>query len=139
MPQTPDSDILTNGIRIQAAAQYLPEESNPEAPLFLFMYRIVMRNEGDRRVKLLSRHWIIKDAFNEREDVKGQGVVGDYPVLGPGDQYEYTSTSPLRTQWGTMEGSYQFEDCETGDVFDVEIGRFFLVPSARIKQASLDG
>jgi len=138
MLQTPDSDTITEGIRICAAAQFLPDESNPDAPYFLFMYRIVLRNESDQRVKLLSRHWVIRDAYNEREDVRGAGVVGEYPLLRPGEKYEYTSTCPLRTSWGTMEGAYEFEVCDTGRTFEVNIGRFFLVPSAQLKQVSAD-
>lgn len=136
--QTPDSDQTTDGIRVQASAQFLPDESHSEAPLFLFMYRIVITNAGTRTVKLLSRHWVIKDAFNERDDVRGAGVVGEYPTLAPGKNYEYTSTCPLRTRWGTMEGSYSFEDCVEGEMFEVEIGRFFLVPSSRLKQLSAE-
>ena len=138
MANSPDSDALSHGIRVQAAATYLPEESNPDAPFFLYMYRIEIRNEGFRRAKLLSRHWIIRDAFNEREDVRGPGVVGEYPVLAPGQSYEYASTSPLRTRWGTMEGSYRFEDCDTGDTFEVDIGRFFLVPTSEVRQLSAE-
>ena len=136
--QTPDSDSTTTGIRVQAAAQFLPDESHPDTPLFLFMYRIVITNAGPRTAKLLSRHWIIKDAFNEREDVRGAGAVGEYPTLAPGEHFEYTSTCPLRTRWGTMEGSYSFEDCANGEMFEVEIGRFFLVPSSRLKHLSAE-
>ncbi len=136
--QTPDSDATTEGIRIQAAAQYLPDESNPDAPLFLFMYRIVIQNVGRRTVKLRSRHRVIRDAFNERDDVRGAGVVGEYPLLAPGERYEYTSTCPLRTRWGTMEGSYTFEDSATGETLEAEIQRFFLVPSSRLKQISAE-
>lgn len=127
---SPDSDTTTGGIRIQAAAQYLPDDSDPDEPLFLFAYRIVMTNVGERTVQLRSRHWVIRDAFNEREDVKGPGVVGENPVLEPGGTFEYTSSCPLRTSWGTMEGSYVFEDRNTDEQVEVEIGRFFLVPSA---------
>ena len=136
--QTPNSDTTTEGIRIQAAAQYLPDESNPDTPLFLFMYRIVIENVGRRTVKLRSRHWVIRDAFNERDDVRGAGVVGEYPLLAPGERYEYTSTCPLRTPWGTMEGSYTFEDSATGETLEAEIRRFFLVPSSRLTHFSAE-
>ncbi len=136
--QTPDSDATTDGIRIRAAAQYLSDESDPDAPLFYFMYHIVMQNIGRRTVKLRSRHWVIRDAFNERDDVRGAGVVGEYPMLAPGERYEYTSSCPLRTRWGTMEGSYTFEDCVTGETLEVAIQRFFLVPSSQLKQISAE-
>lgn len=138
MNQSPDSNITTHGVRVHAAAHFLADESDPDTPFFLFMYRIVISNEGQQTVKLLSRHWIIRDAYNEREDVQGAGVVGDYPILAPGESYEYTSTCPLRTRWGTMEGSYQFEVCDTGESLDVAIGRFFLVPTSKLRQLSAE-
>jgi ApaG protein len=124
-----NSDTLTEGIRVQAAAQYVSKESDPGQRRFVYVYRITLKNEGTRRAKLRSRHWIILDADNQREDVRGPGVVGEYPDLAPGESYEYKSRCPLRTKWGTMEGSYTFER-EDGSTFLVEIGRFFLVPSA---------
>ncbi len=126
--KTPNSDTLTDGIRVQASAQYLPDESDPDAPLYLYVYRIVIRNTGDRRAKLVTRHWIIRDANNERHDVEGPGVVGEFPDLTPGETFQYVSSCPLRTSWGTMEGSYLFE-WEDGSQFQVHIGRFFLAPN----------
>lgn len=129
MSRSPHSDTLTEGIRVQAAAQYMPGESEPEDKRFLYVYKIRIANEGVRRAKLLTRHWIILDADNHREDVRGPGVVGKSPDLAPGEHFEYMSSCPLRTNWGTMEGSYTFER-EGGERFEVAIGRFFLVPSA---------
>lgn len=139
MTQSPNSNKATEDIRVRAAAHYLADESDPDTPFFLFMYRIVISNEGSETVKLLTRHWIIRDAYNEREDVQGAGVVGDYPVLAPGESYEYTSTCPLRTSWGTMEGSYKFEVCDTGASLEVAIGRFFLVPTSQVRELSAEG
>ena len=129
MQQTANSDTQTEGIRVQASAQYLPDESDPDAPFHLYVYRIVITNDGGRRARLLSRHWVIKDSNNERHDVEGPGVVGEFPDLAPGESFQYVSSVPLRTQWGTMEGSYLFEG-EDGGQFKVEVGRFFLVPTA---------
>lgn len=122
---TGHSDTTTDGIRIRVAAQYLPEHSDPEARSWTYVYRVIMTNEGEDTVRLTTRHWIIKDADNDVEEVRGPGVVGEYPELVPGDQYEYMSTCRLRTPWGTMEGSYEFERSD-GTRFDAEIGRFFL-------------
>lgn len=129
MTKNPGSNTLTEGIRVIAEAYYLPEESEPEQKQFVYAYRIKIKNEGERRAKLRARHWIILDADNKREDVRGPGVVGKHPDLAPGEEFEYTSGCPLRTRWGTMEGSYTFER-EGGGAFEVAIGRFFLVPSA---------
>lgn len=129
MPSSPHSDLVTDGIRIQAAAQFLPQESDPGVGRYVFAYKVTMTNEGQQRVRLLKRHWIILDSERRREDVRGPGVIGEYPALAPGESYSYSSFCPLRTSWGTMEGSYTFER-DDGSRFEVRIGRFFLVPSA---------
>ena len=125
----PHSSTVTAGIRIHAAAQYLPAESEPDNRRYVYAYRITMSNEGDAPARLLSRHWTIVDGEGRVEEVRGRGVVGEYPKLAPGERYSYVSYCPLATSWGTMEGSYAFER-EDGSRFDVAIGRFFLVPSA---------
>lgn len=130
MRQTPNSDSVTEGIRVQAAAQYVEEQSDPAHGLHFYAYRIRMINEGTRRARLQSRHWIILDAHNRRDDVVGEGVVGKHPDLAPGEMFEYTSSCQLRTEWGTMEGTYTFAR-DDGEQFDVSIGRFFLVPSVK--------
>ncbi len=129
MKTSPQSDTTTDGIRIQAAAQFLPRESEPDNRRYVFAYKITMTNVGSRPAKLLSRHWIIVDSEGRREDVRGRGVVGEYPKLQTADSYSYTSYCPLGTQWGTMEGTYTFER-DDGSRFQVRIGRFFLVPTA---------
>lgn len=126
---TPHSDTTTAGIRIEAAAQFLPHQSEPNNGRFVFHYRIRMTNVGDAPAKLLSRHWIIVDGDGKREELRGRGVVGEYPKLGPGESYSYVSFCPLATEWGTMEGNYTFER-DDGSRFQVQIGRFFLTPTA---------
>lgn len=130
MGQTPDSDTLTDGIRVHARAWLLEEESDPDARLYVYGYRIRITNEGSERAQLLSRRWIILDGNNHREEVSGEGVVGNQPDLGPGEMFEYVSRCPLRTEWGTMEGSYSFVRPD-GGTFEARIGRFFLAPSSR--------
>src|SRR5690348_4902071 len=106
---SPSSDTTTNGIRVQAVARFLPDESDPDSKRYLFAYRIRILNEGTQEARLLDRHWIILDADNRREEVKGEGVVGKQPRIAAGKSFEYTSSCPLKTRWGTMEGSYTFE------------------------------
>ncbi len=129
MPTTPHSDKTTDGIRIRAAAEFLPKESEPDSRRFVFRYKITMTNVGSAPAKLLARHWIIVDSDGRREDVRGRGVIGEYPKLGVGESYSYVSYCPIATTWGTMEGSYTFER-DDGSRCQVYIGRFFLVPSA---------
>lgn len=127
MGQDPNSEKVTEGIRVTAAAQFLPEKSEPDTVWF-YAYRVRIVNEGDQAARLISRHWVVLDAHNRREEVVGEGVVGRQPNLEPGEDFEYSSACPLNTAWGTMEGSYTFERPD-GSQFEVAIGRFFLVPS----------
>ena len=128
--QSPHSDRTTEGIRVRAAAQYLPDESENTGS-YIYGYRIVIENTGSERARLLTRHWIILDADGNRNDVRGTGVVGKHPDLGPGESFSYESYCPLPSPWGTMEGSYLMQR-ENGERFRAEIGRFFLVPQGSL-------
>ena len=128
---TPEmSDEVTEGIRVGAAAFYLPQESDPDEDRFAFGYTIVIANEGNQPAQLLRRHWLIIDANGHREEVRGPGVVGETPRLDPGQAFKYQSFCPLKTRWGTMEGSYTFQR-DDGTTFEVAIGRFYLRTPAR--------
>lgn len=122
------SNTLTHSIRVQVAAQYMSEHSDPDRRRYVFAYRVILTNEGSLRAKLLSRHWLIRDADGNLEEVRGPGVVGEHPDLAPGEQFSYVSWCPLTTHWGTMEGSYRMI-LETGEIADVRIGQFFLAES----------
>lgn len=126
--QSGHSDVVTQGIRVKVAAQYLPEHSSPEKLLHAFAYRVRIRNEGDAVVTLRARRWVITDGDGDVEIVEGPGVVGEQPRLEPGDEHEYMSGCPLPTTWGTMEGTYTMER-EDGTRFDAVVGRFFLAPT----------
>ncbi len=127
--QTGHSDVTTEGIRVRVGAQYLPDRSDPDASSYAFVYRVVITNEGDTPAKLLNRHWIIRDSQGEVEEVRGPGVVGEQPELAPGQSFDYVSGCPLRTSWGTMEGSFEMERPE-GSRFRAVVGRFFLAETA---------
>jgi ApaG protein len=123
---TPEmSDTTTSGVRVGAAAFFLPEESDPDERKYTFGYNIVIKNEGDEPVQLMSRHWVIIDALGRREEVEGPGVVGQTPRLSPGQAFKYQSFARLKTQWGTMEGIYRMKR-DDGSTFDASIGRFYL-------------
>jgi ApaG protein len=119
------SEARTHNILVQVESTFLPERSNPLQRRFFFSYRIRIANESDTVVQLLSRHWVITDANGEVEEVVGPGVVGEQPLLAPGEAFEYTSFCPLPTPFGTMRGSYRMVT-ESGDDFDVEIAEFEL-------------
>ena len=125
------SDTTTRGIRVQVESRYLAEQSSPRDNQFLFAYHIRISNEGAIRTQLVSRRWVINDADGHVEHVHGPGVVGEQPVLEPGDVFEYTSFCPLRTPVGTMEGHYVMEIAATGARFEARIAPFTLaVPGA---------
>lgn len=116
---------MTRGIRVHVTSQYSPERSQPGRNQWFFVYTIEISNEGADTVQLLTRHWVITDANGQTEEVKGPGVVGQQPVLAPGEAFEYTSGCPLATPFGLMQGSYQVVN-QHGEMFDVEIAPFQL-------------
>jgi ApaG protein len=111
--------------RIEVQPQYLPEHSAPDEGLYTFAYTITVTNTGDIASQLISRHWLITDASGNTEEVKGLGVVGNQPLLKPGEAFQYTSGCRLRTPRGVMRGSYFFV-AEDGERFDVPIPEFEL-------------
>ncbi len=124
------SDTTTRGIRIQVSSVYVPERSTPEQNYFFFAYHVRISNLGRETAQLLSRHWIITDAEGAAEEVRGPGVVGEQPLLQPGDSFEYTSFCPLKTAVGSMHGSYRMVT-HGGEEFDAAIRPFSLaVPTA---------
>ena len=121
----------TNGIRVTVEPRYLEEQSEPAERRFFWAYTVEIANGGDAPVQILARHWIITDANGRREDVRGIGVVGEQPVIGPGSSFTYTSGCPLPTPSGVMFGTYQAIDDE-GEVFSVAIPAFSLdLPGAK--------
>jgi len=124
------SDTTTRGVRVEVRTAYVPERSSPAESQYFFAYRIRISNVGEETVQLLSRHWVITDSGGQVEEVRGPGVVGEQPVLGPGEAFEYTSFCPLRTPIGSMEGTYQVVTAG-GSAFEAEIAPFSLaVPTA---------
>ncbi len=119
------SEAVTRGIRVKVASSYLEARSDPGHELWFFAYRVQIANEGPETVQLLSRHWKIMDAEGRVEEVRGLGVVGEQPVLAPGESFEYTSGCPLSTPFGSMQGAYQIAT-ESGERFDAEIAAFNL-------------
>ncbi|MBR7783881.1 Co2+/Mg2+ efflux protein ApaG [Undibacterium luofuense] len=112
-------------MKVAVVTQYLAEQSDPDQGNFTFAYTITITNSGDVLAQLIARHWIITDAANHREEVKGLGVVGHQPFLRPGQSFEYTSGCVLKTPQGTMRGHY-FCVAEDAHRFEVEIPEFTL-------------
>ena len=116
----------TGNIHVRVAVSYLPEQSAPDAGRWFWSYHIRIENDGERAVQLLSRHWHITDGRGTEHEVKGEGVVGEMPLIAAGASFDYVSGCPLATPTGAMHGSYRLVD-EEGAAFDVEIPRFPLL------------
>jgi ApaG protein len=123
---TDDYMAITRGIRIRVRSFYLADQSNPDESKFVWAYRIRIENEGKETVQLRKRTWLITDGRGRTQRVHGDGVIGQQPVLEPGENFEYTSGTPLDTPSGFMTGTYHMVATVTGEVFDVAIPAFSL-------------
>jgi len=122
------SSALTRGILVTVRSQYIPEKSSAASRQFAFAYTVTIANRGAVKTQLMSRHWIITDSEGDVQEVRGEGVVGAQPVLGPGEEFEYTSWCMIATPAGTMRGSYQMVTAD-GETFDAEVAPFRLTQS----------
>ena len=112
-------------IGVEVVTRYIPEQSDPETDRYVFSYAITITNLGGVAAQLISRHWLITDATGKVQEVRGLGVVGNQPMLQPGEKFEYASGCSLETPVGTMKGSYQMV-AEDGEHFDAQIPEFIL-------------
>ncbi len=118
---------ITQGIQVSVETKYRQEHSQPEEGYYFFSYYITIRNFTDYTVQLMRRHWEIIDSNGEYREVEGPGVVGQQPVLHPGEQYSYQSSCTFRTPIGKMQGTYLFEKLNSRESFEVEIPEFVMV------------
>lgn len=119
------SEATTRGVRVSVLSEYAPDRSSPKDRHWFFLYTITITNQGGEPVQLISRHWIITDGSGHVEQVRGLGVVGQQPVIAPGESFSYTSGCPLETPFGKMEGTYTMVT-KSGDAFEVTIAPFTL-------------
>ncbi len=115
----------TNGVVVRVTPSFLAEQSQPDEGRFVWAYTVEIENAGDETVQLIARRWRITDGAGETHDVAGAGVVGEQPILRPGDRFQYTSGAPLATPSGMMEGSYAMKTAG-GDIFNAQIPAFSL-------------
>ena len=125
----------TREIRVSVEPIYLEEQSSPGDGHFVWAYRVRIDNDGRDTVQVLTRHWIITDSMGRTQEVKGAGVVGEQPIVGPGESYEYTSGTPLPTPSGIMVGSYGVRKND-GEQFDIEIPAFSLDSPHQARQVN---
>ncbi len=116
---------ITHQIEVTVEPNFLPDRSSVEKSQYFWSYTIVITNSGRETVQLQTRHWIITDATGRKQEVRGEGVVGEQPVLAPGERFEYTSGVPLPTASGFMEGTYQMVT-DTGEPFEIDVPAFSL-------------
>jgi ApaG protein len=121
----PMSEAVTSGIRVEVLSRHSPENSRPQLDQWVFEYTVRITNQSEETVQLVSRHWIITDALEHVHEVKGLGVIGEQPVLAPGESFKYSSWCPLKTPTGAMRGTYQMVRTN-GDPFEIEIAPFAL-------------
>jgi ApaG protein len=119
------SEAVTQGIRVTVESRFEPSRSAPDEGQWFFSYHVRIENEGERVAQLVSRHWIITDGDGKEQEVRGPGVVGEQPVLEPGEAFEYTSGCPLQTPVGSMRGTYRMV-APGGGAFDAVIAPFGL-------------
>lgn len=118
---------VTEGVSVTVESFYQPAQSNPLSSEFLFAYRITIENLSTMPVKLLRRHWYIQDSNGSLREVEGEGVVGQQPIIEPGDSYQYVSAANLRTEIGKMYGTYQMENLYNKKMMTVTIPEFQLI------------
>src|SRR4051812_10206402 len=116
---------VTRQIEVTVEPNFLPERSSAEKRQYFWSYTIVITNTGEETVQLQTRHWVITDASGRKQEVRGEGVVGEQPVLAPGERFEYTSGVPLPTASGFMTGRYQMVS-ESGERFEIDVPTFSL-------------
>jgi ApaG protein len=123
---------VTEGVKVSVGTQYEDDFSNPANRHYIFSYKITIENQNPFSIQLLRRHWFIKDTLSNLREVEGEGVIGQQPVLAPGDVYEYESACNLSSDIGSMRGTYLFRKDNDGKLFKVSIPEFFLVTNARL-------
>ena len=112
-------------ITVKTHVEYIPDQSDVDLGRYVFAYTITITNTGNVAAQLISRHWVITDATDQVQEVRGLGVIGEQPLLKPGESFEYTSGCVIATPVGTMHGSYQMT-AEDGTKFDAPIAEFTL-------------
>lgn len=117
---------VTDGVKVSVTTQYIDDYSNPEQNHYIFTYCIVIENQNPFTVQLLRRNWQIWDSLNGKREVDGEGVIGQQPVLEPGESYTYESACNLTSEFGSMQGTYSFKRLMDGTDFKVSIPIFYL-------------
>ena len=119
------AEAISHDFQVTAISRFMPERSNQEIPIFFFAYWITIKNQGETPAQLLNRYWHIMDADGRINEVEGEGVVGEKPLINPGESFEYNSFCPLPTEFGLMQGHYEMLG-KDGAHFQIDIPQFRL-------------
>ena len=119
-------DAIPHDFQVSTISRFIPERSNQDVPIFFFAYWVTIKNQGETSAQLLNRYWHIMDADGRINEVKGEGVVGEKPLINPGETFEYNSFCPLPTKFGFMQGYYEMQRKDK-NTFQIEIPQFHLV------------
>jgi ApaG protein len=126
------STAVTKDISVSVEVTYQPKHSNIEISQYVFSYKVTIKNLGKTTVQLLQRHWIIFESDGTKREVKGEGVIGEFPIIFPHETYSYSSWCPIQNTLGYMEGVYLMKDLEKKELFDVIIPRFQLIETSKL-------
>lgn len=124
--------LITEGIQVSVTTEFQLQHSNPAQRKFVHSYEVTIENKSQYTVQLMRRHWIIKDGFSNVREVKGDGVIGEQPVLQPGQKHTYSSWSPLPTDVGSMKGTYLMVRLSDQHQFEVRVPEFSLVADYKL-------
>ena len=123
---------VTYGVKISVESIYRKDLSNAENSIFFFNYRVEIENKNSFEVQLLNRYWYIFDSLNPSREVRGDGVVGEQPILKPGEKHTYVSGSDIHSEIGYMKGQYSFINLETNEIFKVAVPHFQLISTPKL-------
>lgn len=126
------TSCITNGIEVSVKTSYFAPQSDPKAQYYFFVYEITITNKSSERIQLLRRHWDITDAFGEKREVDGEGVVGETPMLDPGESFSYNSGCNFPTEIGKMSGYYTMQKLTDRSTFRVVIPDFVVLVPAKL-------
>ncbi len=131
-----DSNLIytatTYNVKISVLSEFEHTMSEPEEDLFIFSYKVLIENLGDEAIHLLQRHWYIVDSLGDNKEVQGDGVVGEKPIILPGEAYEYSSWCQLKTDIGKMHGNYLMKSLGDGKLVEVRIPEFLMFPKFKL-------
>lgn len=119
--------LITNGIKVSVEVFYQPFQSQPQSGQFIFAYRVIIENVGAETVQLQRRHWFISDSNGENREVEGEGIIGQTPILAPGQVHRYNSWCPLQTAIGKMGGFFTMINLKTREQFEVQVPDFQMI------------